>query len=118
MSTTMHAFDFGVSLASNSDGLPNVVTRKPEAESSLFKERRTDGSSSTTSTVAGLIVPTSFVSLTFDLALLDGRSSRAAASFLAKLVTILMFQILFQTPVDAVRSIWIAAACFYFVTNV
>jgi hypothetical protein len=69
-----------------------VVTRKPEAESSLFNERRTDGSSSTTSTVAGLIVPTTLVSRTFDLALLDARSGRAAASFRAKLVTILMFR--------------------------
>jgi hypothetical protein len=91
MSTNMHAFVLGVSLASNSDGRPKVVTRKPEAESSLFNERRTDGSSSTTNTVAGLIVPTTFVSRTFDLALLDARSGRAEAAFLAKLVTILIF---------------------------
>ena len=96
MSTTMHAFVLGVSLASNSDGLPKVVTRNPEAESSLFNERRTDGSSSTTSTVAGLIVPTTFVSRTLDLALLDGRSSRRATSFLAKLVTILIVRFYFR----------------------
>jgi hypothetical protein len=91
MSTTMHAFVMGVSLAINSEGLQNVLTWKPEAESNLFNERRTDGSSSTTSTVAGLIVPTTFVARTFDLALLDARSGRAAAFILAKLVTILIF---------------------------
>src|SRR5271170_8285995 len=115
MSTTMHAFVLGVSLASNSDGLPKVVTRNPEAESSLFSERRTDGSSSTTSTVAGLIVPTILVSPTFDLELFGGRSSRPAGSFFAEFDTILISDYLW-IPRNAVRQ-WVAAACLYFVKN-
>jgi hypothetical protein len=54
MSTTMQAFDVGISLAISSDGLANILTENPEAEISLVKPRRTDGSSSATSTIHGL----------------------------------------------------------------
>jgi hypothetical protein len=37
------------------------LTVKPEAEISLFNDLRTDGSSSTTSTVPGRLVPTIFL---------------------------------------------------------
>jgi len=88
----MHAFDRGVSLASNSDGLAKVLTRNPEAETNLFNERSNDGSSSTTNTVAGLIVRTALVARSLDLTLpevfADGLT---AAAFLARFVMILIF---------------------------
>jgi hypothetical protein len=71
--------------------LANILTAKPEAEISLFNERRTDGSSPTTSTVAGLAVPTTFPSWALDLAFLDGWLDRPA-TFFAKLPTILMLE--------------------------
>jgi len=68
MSTTMHAFEVGVSLAINSDGLANAFASNPEAESSRFSELRTEGSSSITSTVAGRSVLTASSLRAFDLA--------------------------------------------------
>jgi hypothetical protein len=94
MSTTIHALDRGVSLASNSDGLAKVLTRNPEAETSLFSERSNDGSSSTTSTVAGLIVRTALVARSLDLTLLEVfADGLTAAAFLARFVMILISRI-------------------------
>jgi hypothetical protein len=52
MSTTMHALEPGILLASNSDGLLKVWTWNPAAEISLRSERHIEMSSSTTRTTA------------------------------------------------------------------
>ena len=94
MSTTMHALDRGVSLASNSDGLAKVLTKNPEAETSLFSERSNDESSSTTSTVAGLIVRTDLAARSLDLTLLEVfADGLTAAAFLARFVMIVISRI-------------------------
>jgi hypothetical protein len=56
MSTTMHALALGTALASSALGRSKVRTLKPPACISLAKAESTEGSSSTTSTVAPLRV--------------------------------------------------------------
>src|ERR1700721_2571985 len=53
ISTTMHAFDVGISLAINSDGLANILTANPEAEISLLYEQGRGGSCPTPRRVQG-----------------------------------------------------------------